>query len=459
MDIQFRKTVLAALLALAFLLLRGGPASGAGEPAAVTYAKEAAAELDVPGMAFAVVRPGKQAEVHVNGVDGDSKPLSADTRFVWGSVSKSLAAATALKLVESGVLGLDQTVAELLPEAADLKNADEITVQMLLSHTSGIGFGPDELDRDDRSSAIEAVAGLDALPLTGAPGSGFAYSSLNYLLVQAIIEKQTGRPYSDVVAEVVGIGDIDAAPPTGHRYVAGQPVAWATQIDPAGLGYGYASGGIDQLASYASWLLDPAQRSLLDSMATARGAASGTDEYGLGVRISDTDHGRMIWHPGTAPGYFSGLYLFPDTGEAVVVLANASGTMQEDALATMVRGIADAAMGGAAQEPSAPMLAWALPLGTVALSVALGVCAGRARRRPFVLLWSSIAALLAAAVVFGLPAVTGFPLRYLWLWAPDLAVAVWLPVAGIVVGLLAGSALRARRVGRRIPQDADAEGA
>jgi D-alanyl-D-alanine carboxypeptidase len=139
-------------------------------------------------------------------------PLSPDASFRAGSIMKPFVAVTVLQLIEEGKLSLETPIAEVLPEAYKTMFAaeDQITVKMLLNHSSGI---PEWLT----PSALEQISAeptkvwkvsefLDlaaAQPAVFAPGEGYGYSNTDYNLLGLIIENVTGMSWRDVVTERV----------------------------------------------------------------------------------------------------------------------------------------------------------------------------------------------------------------------------------------------------------------
>ncbi|MDQ4085414.1 MAG: beta-lactamase family protein [Actinomycetota bacterium] len=129
-------------------------------------------------------------------------------RFRAGSITKTFVATVALQLVGEGRLRLDDTVEAWLPGA--VPDGHRITVRHLLGHTSGLYDyldtlpGPREpefLDNRWRSwTTAELVERAVSHPPTfEPPGSAFAYSNTNYLLLGRIVEQVTGRTYAEVI--------------------------------------------------------------------------------------------------------------------------------------------------------------------------------------------------------------------------------------------------------------------
>ena len=141
------------------------------------------------------------------GLDGaatPAEPMTEDTIFDLASLTKSLATATAvLQLAERGEVAIDDPLQTYLPEfnPADNPRRAQVTLRMLLTHTSGIAGdlsldGPWGLQQADKAEGIRRA--LNAR-LDFAPGQLFHYSDIGFILLGAMIEKITGEP-EDVYA-------------------------------------------------------------------------------------------------------------------------------------------------------------------------------------------------------------------------------------------------------------------
>jgi CubicO group peptidase (beta-lactamase class C family) len=132
-------------------------------------------------------------------------------RWPWASVTKQVTAALVMAEVDAGRLALDARLSAVLP-AFTGPTADRITVRDLLRHTSGLP-NPDEGASDadgvpgfyrergpgigDRARALGFCAG----PPRSAPGAPFAYNNCDYLVLAALLERTTGRPFAALVNE------------------------------------------------------------------------------------------------------------------------------------------------------------------------------------------------------------------------------------------------------------------
>ncbi|MGZ8803736.1 MAG: serine hydrolase domain-containing protein [Microbacterium sp.] len=142
-------------------------------------------------------------------------PNTTATRFAIASGGKTFTALAVLRLVEEGVLSLDTRVRGIL--GADLPLIDDgVTVEHLLSHSSGIGdYLDEEVDGDVADYVLPVpvhllaeteafVPMIDGFAQSFAPGARFAYCNGGYIVLALIAERAGGREYHDLVeAEVV----------------------------------------------------------------------------------------------------------------------------------------------------------------------------------------------------------------------------------------------------------------
>lgn len=167
-----------------------------------------------PGVALYVRRDGSRAWSGAAGrADVATGRLMRPTdRVRAGSIMKPFIAVAILQLVEEGRLALDDPLPAVLPPGviARFPEAAQITVRMLLNHTSGIGNYADEhfdrevaADQHRRWTVGELLDRAAALPRIAPPGERFSYSNANYNLLGQVLEQATGRPWRAVVRERV----------------------------------------------------------------------------------------------------------------------------------------------------------------------------------------------------------------------------------------------------------------
>ena len=143
-------------------------------------------------------------EPGLNGAPTPAEPMTEDTIFDLASLTKGVATTPAfLQLHEKGLVEVDEPVQRYLPDfnPTDDPRRAQVTLRMLLTHTSGIAGdlsldGPWGLDPADETEGIRRALGAWVV---FDPGTVFHYSDINFILVGAIIKKITGEPLDTYV--------------------------------------------------------------------------------------------------------------------------------------------------------------------------------------------------------------------------------------------------------------------
>ena len=168
---------------------------------------ESAWPADGPGAAVIVTRGGEVVYGGARGLADVSagRPLTVDSVFRLGSISKQFTAALVLKLAEDGKLSLDDPLGKFLPGYPE--PAAGATVRQLLNHTSGIrSFTalPGAMSEAATSrvyTTADIIALIRDVPPDFAAGSRFSYNNSGYALLAAIIESVTGQPWQVMLEE------------------------------------------------------------------------------------------------------------------------------------------------------------------------------------------------------------------------------------------------------------------
>jgi CubicO group peptidase (beta-lactamase class C family) len=220
------------------------------------FMDQALARYQIPGASLAVLRKGEIIYQHNWGFMSDGKPVTSDTPFLIGSVSKPLTALAVMMLVQDGRLQLDDPIDNYIPEFQyKTTSGKAITVRQLLEQTSGIGesAGLAVTDRTSRGddAISQAVRTLSGVSLKHAPGEAYEYSSANYLLLGAIVESVSSMPFSKFMEMRIfsPLGMDDAAADyksavgkgyvPGYRSWFGRPMKSGGLYDDSGAPYGY----------------------------------------------------------------------------------------------------------------------------------------------------------------------------------------------------------------------------
>jgi len=300
------------------------------------------------------------------------RPNTPETPFVLSSVSKMFTAVVIAKLVEREQLSFESTLGAVLPEYPSAAARDRVTVAHLLTMSSGIAdlfpvpaFWAEIATIKTSTDFWKYFA---AAPLAFQPGTQWAYSNSNFLILGAIIERLTGRPFAAIVDEEIlrplalanTRYEVDPArlpalgytltPPAGSRPDSGrwfpawkEPKPGDDFIAGSPMGGGYST--VDDLARFSEAVMT---NQLLSEQTMARvltgymeGDYGGRDGYGFETRVINGV--RMAGHRGALAGSRNEVEFYPDLGYIMVVLGNTdSGT---EAIANRVRTLLTASAG------------------------------------------------------------------------------------------------------------------
>lgn len=265
-----------------------------------------------------------------------------DTAFHTGSVGKMFTAAAILRLASQGRLSLDDSAAKWVPEFQNPESS-KITLRRLLSHSSGLADW--DIRHKESMTGAEAAARMN-MPLRFVPGSKFEYSNGGFVLLGAVIEKETGKPFPDALRELIfepagmrgaGVWPVTAVVPnraTGYRYPPDDPLGIGPRYsNEQFLGYaGDGSGGVyataDDLFSFSQAL---AGNRLLDAAHTKEMLEPRFDfaggprpsKYGYGIELGDCRGVGTFGHGGGGPNSgVDAVSLRTVSGWTIVVLSN-----------------------------------------------------------------------------------------------------------------------------------------
>lgn len=294
-----------------------------------------------PGLSVAVVRGPDTIMMKGYGLADVERDVAAtsQTVFAIGSVTKQFTAAAVVKLVEERRLRLDATLGEILPEYEGPGRA--ATIHQLLNHTSGI---PDYIRpgsrfwelRHERLTHEQILQLFASEPLQFRPGSRFAYSNAGYYLLGRVIERVTGRPYADHLAEALfrplGLDhtgycrEDDLRPDRARGYgVARGKAALNTEdrFDNAFAAGALCSSAPD-LVRWAQALAggEVVSPGSFEQMVSPTATDNGQVPYGYGLAVATLKGHASIAHDGGFPGYRAALAHYPDSALTIAVLAN-----------------------------------------------------------------------------------------------------------------------------------------
>jgi CubicO group peptidase (beta-lactamase class C family) len=253
-------------------------------------------------------------------------PNSEKTKFHIASVTKTFTAAAILQLERQGKLKLSDPLNKYVP---DFLNGERITIEQMLSHTSGL---PDyyslpeyPLRKYQKVTLADLVSWVKTKPLDFLPGSKSSYSNTGYAFLAYIIERVSGKPYDQFLAEEIlkPSGLRETGPFRDDAIIANRATGYQPAFDDHGLRNAPAYDktiltGAGSLYSTTMNLYEWGRLVQSNRFFDARG----TDPaFGWGARETKSKH-KYIEQSGRDPGFSSHLSVFPEDRLIVVVLGN-----------------------------------------------------------------------------------------------------------------------------------------
>jgi CubicO group peptidase (beta-lactamase class C family) len=313
-------------------------------PAGFAEAARAAIQRRVDAGEFSgavlVTRDGKPVFREAFGLSarGPDVKASPETVYYIGSLTKQFTAAAVLQLVDAGRIDVDAPVSKYYAKAPAAWS--RITIRNLLSHRSGIPNYTNFLRMTSPEVTIDRtpeqlIEITRDMPLEFEPGTKYAYSNSNYILLGYIIEKASGQSYADYLGSHIfkplgmthsGYGS-NARPPKGlaegFDLSSGKPKDAA----PISMTVPYAAGAlystVDDMAIWDRALLADKLMSKASHQLMETNQGPEVNGYGFGVQVFTQPTGHpSIRHSGAMNGFEGCFYRFVQDGVTIVVLGN-----------------------------------------------------------------------------------------------------------------------------------------
>jgi len=305
-----------------------------GQSRAISTLDSLFTSLDRNNQAMGSIAISKNGNIIYTNVIGqrllsDRKKIDANvnTKYRIGSISKMFTAVLVFQLIEEGQLTLNSSLKEYFP---DLPNAEKITIRNLLNHTSGIPNIRTIRARrrpHTQDQMLKIIAQKKGWVL---PDTISSYSNSNFLLLGYIIEKITGKLYSEVLNEriVSRIGlsnsyfgqeiNIENNESLSYRLKNKWRVQRQTHLSIPGGSGGIVSTPTDLVkfveALFSNKLIKPAS---LEQMKTIS-----NQDYGMGLFLFRLDNKKAFGHPGGIDRFESVVAYFPEDSLAIAYCSN-----------------------------------------------------------------------------------------------------------------------------------------
>jgi CubicO group peptidase (beta-lactamase class C family) len=316
--------------------------------------------FSVPAVSVAVIDDGRLAAAGAWGVvaAGGDEPVTTETIFQAGSVSKPVTALLALALVGDGSLELDQPINEVLESWQvpdnDFTRAQPVTLRHVITHQAGFIPFSYLIRRGDGSvpGMAELLAGgihdWPRVTVEFEPGSRHAYSNAGYCALQLVLEETSGASLHELAVtkmfvplgmdhstfdEPLGEEQLATAASGHERKQVGEgndrraaPVAGKAEIAPG------AAGGLwttpSDLARLAVEVM-AAWRGESETLVTQQLARQfmtrQVSNEGLGIYIEGEGPALRAGHSGSMVGFVAQLVYYPNIGKGAVLMANSDG--------------------------------------------------------------------------------------------------------------------------------------
>ena len=346
-------------------------------PAAAQSRSDLVARLD--SIAAAPVKAGNQAGLAVAVVKGrdtllmrgygfadleNQVPVTPQTVFRIGSITKQFTSSAVMQLVEQGKIGLDDDITKYLPNIPT--HGRRLPVRYLLNHTSGIpsytDIGPrfGAIMRTDLAhDSLVAIVAHDSLLFE--PGTHFYYNNTGYFILGMLLEKVTGKPYGEYLAErlfapnglksTVYCDTRRLIPHRAQGYDRGRD--GFSNASFLSMDLPFAAGSLcSTVGDLVAWTGKLAAGQIVSvpsykEMTTPVRFATGRPmTYGFGLAADTLGGRRVISHGGGINGFTSQLTYLPQDSLVVAVLGNTSSEVPgvvADAIVRAVLGVPAAA--------------------------------------------------------------------------------------------------------------------
>ena len=280
-------------------------------------------------------------------VSGGETKLIGDSEGLYqiGSMTKAFTGLGIQKLIQDGLITENDNISDWLPGFEVYYNNEpcDITIGQLLKHTSG--YTNKEADYPSATgtmSLAEWVGSISGRELSAKPGTGYAYSNVNYNLLGAIIEQASGKSYKEYMeSEILGPLGLENTcvqePADGQRIIQGSRLGYRHSftyiipIAPGQIPAGYFYSNTTDMARWMQIWTGTADipEQYEDLICKVKDNLKDTGDYYSGWEFFDNE---SIGHSGGTPNYSSRIVFSDEKQIGVCVLTNMNVAASTDSL-------------------------------------------------------------------------------------------------------------------------------
>ncbi len=301
-------------------------------------------ELGIPGVSIAVINDGQLEWAKGYGIadSSENRPVTTETMFLAGSISKPVSAIRAHQLAEEGVISLDSNVNKYLtswklPEN-EFTEKEKVTTRRILNHTAGLTvWGFPGYDKGDKIPSVPEVldgqGNTDSVRVYKEPGESWMYSGGGYTIMQLMITDVEGKTFPEIMQSQVlnPLGMTNSTfenpiPPlyhsiaaTGYR-VNGEEVEgkWPIYPEMAAAGLWTTPSQLILYAKEIQQIHQTQKNGLLRANTVNDMLTPGMNDHGLGPAVTEHTFG----HGGADEGFRADLVAWKEHPIAVVIMVN-----------------------------------------------------------------------------------------------------------------------------------------
>jgi CubicO group peptidase (beta-lactamase class C family) len=259
--------------------------------------------------------------------------------FQLGSITKQFTSTVILKLQEQGKLSVEDKLSKYIP---DFPEGNRITIDQMLSHTSGIYNYTDD-NRFLNNESLQHVEWsrlislIESKPLEFAPGSKFSYSNSNYVILGHIIEQVTGKKYEQVVREFIltplqmthsgfDFKDLkDTNKVVGYLALDKNLQVVASLVDSSA---SFAAGALfSTVEDMYKWDRALYTDKVLSAASWQMAFKPHLNKYGYGWFIDTLNGKKVIGHNGGIFGFTADFLRIPEDNTCIIILCNTNGNL------------------------------------------------------------------------------------------------------------------------------------
>ncbi|SDQ28929.1 CubicO group peptidase, beta-lactamase class C family [Flagellimonas zhangzhouensis] len=301
------------------------------------------AEKKVPGFVVTILNKGEIVLQKGYGFSNLEEKLKVDpkqTVFRIASISKCITGLTLGKMVEDGILNLDESFYTYVPYYP--KKKYDFTLRQLATHTAGIrSYRGKEFALNQDFSIKDSISVFKDDPLLFEPGKGYLYNSFDFVLLSLAMQEASGVLFQDYVRETIlmPLGLKNTVSPKENivsssgvenqaQFYTKRALCFteATQVNN---NYKLAAGGYmstcEDVVKLGQAILEQKllKKETYDQLLTSQMVKDEPTYYGLGFQVSQDSQGRpFVGHVGSNVGAYTNLFVYPEQEKVIAILIN-----------------------------------------------------------------------------------------------------------------------------------------